>query len=75
MRRDPEGAEQFSLSPAEIAFFKANGYIVKRGLVPEADLAPYREQFWRGAASVFFLSHFSRFLSQFLSHFRSCLLC
>jgi hypothetical protein len=43
---DPPGADVFGLSDAEIEFFKANGYCIKRKLIPEADLAPWREQFW-----------------------------
>jgi hypothetical protein len=38
------------LSPAEAAFFKTNGYIVKRGLIPAADLAPFVDLFWERCA-------------------------
>jgi hypothetical protein len=43
---DPPGSDQPGLSAAEVAFFKAHGYIVKRRLIPAADLAPFVDQFW-----------------------------
>ena len=31
---DPPGADQLGLSPEEIAQFREQGYIIKRGLIP-----------------------------------------
>ena len=43
---DPPGADALGLSPEEIAQFRELGYVVKRGLVPEADLAPFLDMWW-----------------------------
>ena len=43
---DPAAARTMGLSPAEIVFFKANGFIVKRKLIPAKDLSPFVEKFW-----------------------------
>ena len=43
---DPAAARKIGLSEAEIAFFKETGFIVKRGLIPEADLAPWVDAMW-----------------------------
>ena len=40
---DPVAAQQMCLSPKEVEFFKGNGFLVKRGLIPRADLAPWVE--------------------------------
>ena len=43
---DPPGADALGLSPEEIAQFRELGYVVKRGLIPEADLAPFLDMWW-----------------------------
>ena len=43
---DPVAAKRIGLSEKEAAFFKANGFIVKRGLIPNADLQPFVEYMW-----------------------------
>ena len=43
---DPPGSDRFGLSGEEVDFFKQFGYIVKRKLIPEADLTPWRQKFW-----------------------------
>jgi hypothetical protein len=47
---DPPGADQLGISPEEAAFFKENGFLIKRGVVHAADLAPFVEEFWRTIA-------------------------
>ena len=46
---DLRGAQQLELSPEEIAQFMAQGWLVKRGLVPAAELAPFVDQAWASA--------------------------
>ena len=46
---DPEGARRMGMSAKESVFFKEFGYIVKRGLVPKAELAPWVDQLWERA--------------------------
>ena len=43
---DPVGADSHGLTEAEISFFKANGYLVKRKLIPKAALDPFIDEFW-----------------------------
>ena len=43
---DPAAARKIGMSPAETAFFQEFGYIVKRGLVPTAELAPWVDRLW-----------------------------
>jgi hypothetical protein len=39
---DPDpAAPRMGLSAKEVAFFKRTGWLVKRGLIPRADLAPF----------------------------------
>ena len=46
---DPVAARQIGLSETEISFFKEHGFLVKRGLIPAADLAPFVEEMWARA--------------------------
>lgn len=43
---DPAAARQMGMSAAETEFFKEFGYIVKRGLVPKEELAPWVDKLW-----------------------------
>ena len=43
---DPVGADQLELTPEEIRFFKANGYLIKRNLLPRHTLEPFIDAFW-----------------------------
>eukprot|EP01047_Picozoa_sp_COSAG01_P108387 COSAG01_NODE_37315_length_505_cov_0.849754_1_plen_116_part_01 len=43
---DPPGADCLGLSVAEVEFFKENGYLIKRGLVPPDALAPLVQGVW-----------------------------
>ena len=43
---DLPGANRVGLSDAEVEFFKENGYLVKRRLIPRDVLAPFIEQIW-----------------------------
>ena len=44
--RDPPGAERLGLSREEVAQFRDTGFVVKRGLIPDAAIAPFREMWW-----------------------------
>ena len=44
---DPPGADRLGLSAEEIEQFRTQGYVIKRGLIPSADLAPFRELWWK----------------------------
>ena len=46
---DPAAARRMGMSPAETAFFKEFGYIVKRNLVPREELEPWVDQLWEKA--------------------------
>ena len=42
---DPEGADApGTLSPGEVEFFKTNGYLIKRKLIPAEVLAPFVDE-------------------------------
>lgn len=43
---DPPGADKLGLTPEEVASFREKGYIIKRGLIPEADLKPFQDFWW-----------------------------
>lgn len=45
--RDPPGAQALGLTPQEVRFFKRHGYLIKRGVVKVAELAPFVEEFWQ----------------------------
>mgnify|MGYP002635163377 CR=1 FL=1 len=40
---DPPGASQIRLTPEEIAQFREQGYIIKRGLIPPEVFEPFHE--------------------------------
>ena len=46
---DPEAAGRIGLSDREVAFFKRFGFIVKRGLIPKKELAPWVDHMWADA--------------------------
>ena len=46
---DPDGADKLGLSTAEIVQFKQSGFVVKRNLVPRAELDRFVEECWRDA--------------------------
>eukprot|EP01052_Picozoa_sp_SAG31_P022560 SAG31_NODE_1799_length_7241_cov_11.407029_5_plen_197_part_00 len=46
-RSDPPGSDQIGMSAEETAFFKKNGYIIKRKLISETSLSPYVDRFWK----------------------------
>lgn len=43
---DPPGANTLGLSPEEIAQFKQTGFLIKRGLIPPSEFAPFLELWW-----------------------------
>lgn len=43
---DPPGADRPGLTAAEIEFFKVNGFLVKRRLIPPEVLLPFVDEFW-----------------------------
>lgn len=43
---DPPGADQAGLTAEEVEFFKVNGFLVKRRLIPSEVLLPFVEEFW-----------------------------
>eukprot|EP01051_Picozoa_sp_SAG22_P000318 SAG22_NODE_7_length_40155_cov_25.241356_31_plen_485_part_00 len=45
-QEDPDGTDRPGLSPAEIAFFKEFGYVIKRRLLPPASLQPFVDAAW-----------------------------
>lgn len=44
---DPAGASTVGITPAEAEHMRQFGYVVKRGLIPAAELAPFVELLWR----------------------------
>ena len=44
---DPPGADQLGLSPEEIAQFREQGYIIKRGLIPPEVFEPFHALWWQ----------------------------
>ena len=44
---DPPGADKLGLSPAEIEQFRTRGFVVKRGLIPRSEFAPFIDLWWR----------------------------
>ena len=43
---DPPGADRLGLSPEEAEQFRTRGFVVKRGLIPRSDLAPFLDLLW-----------------------------
>ena len=44
---DPRGASALGLTEEEAAQFAVSGFVIKRGLIPQQDLAPFIELWWR----------------------------
>lgn len=44
---DPPGADRLGLTREEIEQFRESGYLIKRGLIPEKDLAPFVDLWWQ----------------------------
>lgn len=44
---DPPGSDVLGLSPSEIEQFRAEGYVVKRGLISPAQLKPFVDLWWQ----------------------------
>ena len=44
---DPPGAGKLGLSPEEIEQFRTRGFVVKRGLIPRSEFAPFIDLWWR----------------------------
>ena len=50
---DPPGADRPGLTREEIDFFKMNGYLVKRQLLPSQLLLPFVDEFWATLSGPF----------------------
>lgn len=48
---DPEGADRVGLTQAEVEYFKANGFLVKRDLLPKDVLRPQVDRIWSTLAA------------------------
>ena len=45
--QDPPGAEKLGLTSAEIEQFRDQGYVIKRGLIPQQEFSPLIDLWWQ----------------------------
>ena len=45
--RDPPGADRLGLTPEEVAQFREQGYVIKRGLIPKETFRPFDDLWWQ----------------------------